>query len=59
MPTASGINFIEGKRHAANAMKEDRKLCLSSGMNDSLSKPVRPDEIKATIERAANNLSKF
>jgi two-component system sensor histidine kinase/response regulator len=37
----------------ANAMKEDRELCLSAGMNDYVSKPIRPDEIKAAIERAA------
>ena len=38
----------------ANAMKEDRELCLSAGMDDYVSKPIRPDEIKAAIERAAN-----
>jgi CheY-like chemotaxis protein len=37
----------------ANAMKEDRELCLAAGMDDYLSKPIRPDEIKAAIERAA------
>jgi len=37
----------------ANAMKEDRELCLSAGMDDYLSKPIRPEEIKAAIERAA------
>jgi two-component system, sensor histidine kinase and response regulator len=37
----------------ANAMKEDRELCLSAGMDDYLSKPIRPEEIKAAIERSA------
>ena len=37
----------------ANAMKEDRERCLSAGMDDYLSKPIRPEEIKAAIERAA------
>jgi two-component system sensor histidine kinase/response regulator len=37
----------------ANAMKEDRDRCLSAGMDDYLSKPMRPEEIKAAIERAA------
>jgi two-component system sensor histidine kinase/response regulator len=37
----------------ANAMKEDRDLCLSAGMDDYLSKPIRRDEIRAVIERAA------
>jgi len=39
----------------ANAMKEDRELCLAAGMDDYLSKPIRPDEIKAAIERAAKS----
>jgi len=38
----------------ANAMKEDRDLCVAAGMDDYLSKPMRPAEIKAVIERAAN-----
>ena len=36
----------------ANAMKEDRDRCLAAGMDDYLSKPMRPEEIKAAIERA-------
>jgi len=38
----------------ANAMKEDRDLCLAAGMDDYLSKPMRPAEIKSAIERATN-----
>src|SRR6202022_3268825 len=37
----------------ANAMKEDRELFLAAGMDDYLSKPIRPEEVKAAIERAA------
>jgi len=40
----------------ANAMKEDREDCLAAGMNDYLSKPIRPEEIKAVLERAAAHL---
>ncbi len=43
----------------ANAMKEDRDRCLSAGMDDYLSKPIRPEEIKAAIERAAMHLSRI
>jgi signal transduction histidine kinase/CheY-like chemotaxis protein len=37
----------------ANAMKEDAEMCLASGMNDYLSKPVRSLEIKSALQRAA------
>jgi CheY-like chemotaxis protein len=37
----------------ANAMKEDRERCLAAGMDDYLSKPIRANEIRAALERAA------
>jgi PAS domain S-box-containing protein len=36
----------------ANAMQGDRELCLSAGMDDYISKPIKPDEIAAAMKRA-------
>ena len=35
----------------ASALKEDRDRCLASGMDDFISKPFRPDQIRSALER--------
>jgi signal transduction histidine kinase/CHASE2 domain-containing sensor protein/CheY-like chemotaxis protein len=41
----------------ASAMKEDRELAMSAGMDDFLSKPVRKDELSAKIDHWTQLLS--
>ena len=37
----------------ANAMVGDREKCLTAGMDDYISKPLRRAELRAALERGA------
>jgi CheY-like chemotaxis protein len=35
----------------ANAMKGDREKCINAGMDDYLPKPVKPEQLAATLNK--------
>jgi len=41
----------------ANAMKEDQDDCLRSGMDDFLSKPVKPEELIAILVKWSKSVA--
>ncbi len=71
MPDVSGIEVAErvraNEKHTgahipvialtAYAMREDRERCFRAGMDDYVSKPVRAEELLATIEKVAARFS--
>jgi two-component system sensor histidine kinase/response regulator len=40
----------------ANSMPEDRDLCLATGMDDYLSKPIKFEDLMNALEKAANKV---
>jgi signal transduction histidine kinase/CheY-like chemotaxis protein/ligand-binding sensor domain-containing protein len=40
----------------ANAMREDREMCLAAGMDDYVAKPIKLDDLVNALEKAAKNL---
>jgi two-component system sensor histidine kinase/response regulator len=65
MPERDGFDATKGIREfekesgrhipivamTANAVKGDKERCIAAGMDDYLSKPVAPDELKAVLDR--------
>ena len=38
----------------ANAMQGDREMCMDAGMDDYISKPVKPNELRVVLEKFLN-----
>ncbi len=67
MPEVSGLEATERIRRneestdlhlpivamTAHAMKGDRERCLQAGMDDYVSKPIQPEELRAALQRVA------
>ncbi|WP_445627170.1 ATP-binding protein [Nostoc sp. DSM 114167] len=56
-------SFASGRRPVviamtANAMKQDKQMCLNAGMDDYLSKPVMKENLAATLEYWGNVIFK-
>jgi len=51
-----GIQNIPIVAMTAHAMKGDRERCLAAGMDDYVSKPIKPEELFEVIEKLADKL---
>jgi CheY-like chemotaxis protein/HPt (histidine-containing phosphotransfer) domain-containing protein len=56
-PTYQGSIIIVAM--TASAMPGDRDKCIASGMDDYLAKPVRPEDMRAILERWASAAAKI
>ncbi|MFT3694332.1 MAG: response regulator [Kofleriaceae bacterium] len=64
MPELDGIEVVRALRQAGNSLpvialtartrKQDREQCLEVGMNDFLTKPIKPTEMWTAIARVIN-----
>ena len=50
---ASGSSRIPIIAMTAHAMQADRDRCIEAGMDDFVTKPAKPGELKAAIERCS------
>jgi DNA-binding response OmpR family regulator len=71
MPELDGFQVVQALRErertagghlpiialTARSRKEDRERCLAAGMDDFLTKPIRPAELFAAIDRLVRGLA--